>query len=48
MLTPVPYRNQPSNLQHKSVEWFQHKNIIDMKKDNSTEINLLLKLEQQL
>ena len=44
MSTPTPHRNQSSNLQCKSVERFQHKGSIDMKKANCNEISLPLKV----
>ena len=39
MPTPTPHRNQSSNSQCKSVEWFQHKKYIGMKKANRNEIS---------
>ena len=53
MLTPTAYRNQSPNSQRKSIEWFQRKNSIDMKKANSNKISQpacinLSKLAQQL
>ena len=44
MPMPTPHRNQSSNLQRKSVERFQHKGSIDMKKANCNEISLPLKV----
>ena len=44
MATPTPHRNQSSSLQHKSVEWFQYKKNIDMKKASSNDISLRLKV----
>ena len=38
MPTPTRYRNQSPDSQRKSIEWFQHKKSIDMKKANSNEI----------
>ena len=44
MPTPTPHRNQSSNLQRNSFEWFQHKKSIDMKKANRNEISYRLKV----
>ena len=44
MPTSTAHRNQSSNLRRKSIEWSQHKKIIDMKKANSNEISLPLKV----
>ena len=43
MPTPTLHRNQSSNLQRKSVDWFQHKKSIDMEKANSNATSLPLK-----
>ena len=44
MPTSTLHRNQSSNFQLKSVEWFQHKKSIDMKKANGNEISNPLKI----
>ena len=39
MPTPVAHRNQLLDSQRKSIEWFQHKKSIDMKKANRNKIS---------
>ena len=35
----TPYRNQSPDLQRKSIEWFQYKKSIDIKKASSDQIS---------
>ena len=35
----TPYRNQSPDLQRKSIDWFQHKKNIGMKKANNNDIH---------
>ena len=35
----TPYRNQSPDLPRKSIEWFQYKKSIDMKKASSDKIS---------
>ena len=39
MPTSVAHRNQSPDSQRKSIEWFQHKKSIDMKKANRNKIS---------